>query len=212
MAEMRLLNPTLTLLQEKYKNQPEVLQLEQMKLYQEMGISPLGGCLPLLLQMPILIAMFTLIPNLNCFRQQGFLWVQDWSSFDSICNLPFNIPLYGDHISLFALLMTLSSILFTTMNNKSTPTNPQMGMQMKFMNYFLPATFLLIMNSFPAALNLYYLFSNLTSVLQQFLTSKFMDDEKIKKKLEERKMKIKNGGSSFNEKIQQIIDLQKKSK
>lgn len=212
MAEMRLLNPTLTLLQEKYKNQPEVLQLEQMKLYQEMGISPLGGCLPLLLQMPIMIAMFTLIPNLNCFRQQGFLWVQDWSSFDSICNLPFNIPLYGDHISLFALLMTLSSILFATMNNKSTPTNPQMGMQMKFMNYFLPATFLLIMNSFPAALNLYYLFSNLTSVLQQFLTSKFMDDEKIKKKLEERKMKIKNGGSSFNEKIQQIIDLQKKSK
>ncbi|MDR2402236.1 MAG: membrane protein insertase YidC [Cytophagales bacterium] len=211
MAEMRLLNPTLTLLKEKYKDQPEVLQVEQMKLYQEMGISPLGGCLPLLLQMPIIIAMLNLIPNINCFRGKGFLWVQDWSSFDSICNLPFHVPIYGDHVSLFALLMTLSSISFSIMNSKSA-SGPQMGMQMKFMNYFLPATFLFAMNSLPAALNLYYLFSNLTALLQQFLTSKFMDDEKIKKKLEERKRKGKNGGNSFNEKIQHIIDSQKKSK
>lgn len=212
MAEMRLLNPTLTLLQEKYKDKPEMLQLEQMKLYQEMGVSPLGGCLPLLLQMPIIIAMFTLIPNITYFRQQSFLWVRDWASFDSICNLPFHILLYGDHISLFAILMTLSSVLFTAMNNKSAPSNPQMGMQMKFMNYFLPVTFLLVMNSFPAALNLYYLFSNLLSLLQQYLTSKFIDDEKIKQKLEARKIKIKNGGSSFNEKIQHIIDMQKRTK
>ena len=210
MAEMRLLNPTLTLLQEKYKDQPEVLQLEQMKLYQEMGVSPLGGCLPILLQMPILFAMYHLIPNLTFFRNQSFLWVQDWSSFDSLFTLPFNIPLYGNHVSLFALLMAASSVIFSLAN--STPSSSdQMKTQMKFMNYFLPITFLLVGNSFPAALNLYYLISNLISVLQQYFTSKFLNDDKIKKKLEERRMKIKNSGSSFNKKIQQIIDMQKKS-
>lgn len=175
-----------------------------------MGVSPLGGCLPILLQMPILIAMYHLIPNLTFFRNQSFLWVQDWSSFDSLFTLPFNIPLYGNHVSLFALLMAASSVIFSLAN--STPSSSdQMKTQMKFMNYFLPITFLLVANTFPAALNLYYLLSNLISVLQQYFTSKFLNDEKIKKKLEERRMKIKNSGSSFNKKIQQIIDMQKKS-
>lgn len=207
MAEMRLLNPMLTLLQEKYKDQPEILQMEQVKLYQEMGVSPLGGCLPILLQMPILISMYYLIPSLIFFRNQSFLWIQDLSSFDSLFTLPFNIPFYGNHVSLIAILMVLSSVIFSMANNAGS-----FNRQMRFMNFFLPVTFLLVANSFPAALNLYYLLSNLTTVLQQYITSKFLNDEKIKKKMEEKKMKIKNEGSSFNKKIQQIIDQQKKSK
>ncbi len=209
MIQMSILNPMLTELQARYKDKPDVFQLEQMKLLKELGVSPLGGCIPMLLQWPIFIAMFTLIPNIDIFRHQSFLWVKDWSSYDSICSLPFSIPLYGNHVSLFAILMTVSSVLSSVFSSKSVPQDPQQSQaQMKFLHYFLPITFLLIMNNLPAALTFYYFLSNLFQILQQYIVRKFVDEESLRNKMEERR-KRSSHGPSFNKKIQEIIDLQK---
>ena len=180
MAKMRVLKPALDALKATYGDDMQKMQMEQMGLYREMGINPLSGCIPVLLQMPILLAMFNFFPNAIALRQQAFLWASDLSTYDSIIHLPFSIPAYGSHVSLFTLLMTASTILYTWSNNQLTP--PQGPM--KIMSYMMPFTFMFILNSFPAGLSFYYFVSNLVTFGQQSLIKWFVDEEKIKKKLE----------------------------
>ena len=180
MAQMKLLKPTLDALRDQYPDDLQKVQREHLKLYREIGINPLSGCLPIFLQMPILLAMFNFFPNVIALRGQAFLWAQDLSTYDSILNLPFHIPLYGSHVSLFTILMTASTMLYTwssqEMSNQPEP--------MKTLAYLLPITFLFILNSFPAGLSFYYLISNLITFGQQKLIKQLVDEDKIKRQLD----------------------------
>ena len=189
MAKMQMLRPALDAIKGKHGEDMQKLQREQMRLYREMGINPLSGCIPVLLQMPILLAMFNFFPNAIALRQQAFLWARDLSTYDAVLHLPFSLPAYGSHVSLFTLLMTASTILYTWSNNQLTP--PQQG-PMQVLTYVMPLTFMFVLNSLPAGLNLYYLVSNLVTFGQQRLIKQFVDEEKIKKKLEENKRKNKD--------------------
>ncbi|MCU0397591.1 MAG: membrane protein insertase YidC, partial [Cyclobacteriaceae bacterium] len=138
MAKMKVLKPELDEIKEKFGEDMTKVQQEQMKLYQQAGVNPLSGCIPLLLQMPILFAMFYLFPNSIELRQESFLWAEDLSTYDSIINLPFAIPFYGSHVSLFTLLMTASTLIYTWQNNQiSSVQGP-----MKSMSYIMPLVFL----------------------------------------------------------------------
>jgi YidC/Oxa1 family membrane protein insertase len=201
MAEMKIIKPALEILREKHGKDAQQMQLEQVKLYREMGINPLSGCIPVLLQMPILLAMFNFFPNAIELRQQSFLWAPDLSTYDAFISLPFSIPFYGSHISLFTLLMTASTLLYTWSSNQmNMPEGP-----MKAMSYLFPLTFMFILNSFPAGLSLYYLISNLITFGQQALIKKFVDEEKLKEKLEKNKVKIQNKGLSFKQQLQNTM-------
>ena len=181
------------------------LQQAQMKLYGEVGVSPLSGCVPVLATMPILMAVFMLFPNLINLRQEAFLWANDLSTYDSIWNLPFSIPFYGNHVSLFTLLMTLSSIAYGYYNNQNTPDQVGQPIDMKKMAYITPVIFMFVMNSLPAGMSFYYFVSNLVTILQQIGIRKFVDEDKIKQILEENRKKIAAGGgkkSRFSEYLQ----------
>jgi YidC/Oxa1 family membrane protein insertase len=154
-----------------------------MALYRKAGVSPMGGCLPMLLQFPILIAMFRFFPQSIELRQQSFLWAHDLSSYDSIADLPFKIPFYGDHVSLFTLLMTVSTLLITWVNSSSAMTNPQM----KWMMYLMPIIFLGVFNNYSAGLSYYYFLANTISIGQQYLFKAFVDEDAIHKKIQENK-------------------------
>lgn len=175
--KIKAITPMLESIKEKYKSDNQKMQLEQARIYKEMGINPLTGCLPLLLQSPILIAMFNFFPNAIELRQKSFLWVDDLSTYDSIFTLPFNIPIYGNHVSLFTILMTISTILYTksTSNNNASIQGP-----MKQIGYIMPITFMFILNSLPAALSFYYFISNIISFIQQYIINIFVNEEKIK--------------------------------
>ena len=177
-------------------------QKEQMALYGKVGVNPISGCVPMLLQMPILLAMFNFFPNSIELRQEPFLWTDDLSTYDSILDLPFEIPFYGDHVSLFVILMTLSTILYTWSNNQaSTIQGP-----MKSVQYFMPVILMFVLNSFPAALSFYYFVSNLVTFGQQAIIRRFVDDEKIHKKLQENKLRNKNKGKSkFQSRIEEAM-------
>jgi len=185
MAKTKVLKPELDAIKEQHGGDMQKVQSEQMKLYQQVGVNPLSGCIPILLQMPILFSMFYFFPNSIELRQESFLWADDLSTFDSILNLPFTIPAYGDHVSLFTLLMTASTMLYTWSNAQVTTVQGPM----KSMQYFMPLIFMVVLNSFPAALSFYYFVSNLVTFGQQALIRKFVDEEKIKKILDENRMK-----------------------
>jgi len=209
MAEMKVLKPALDALKAKHGNDLQKMQMEQVKLYREMGISPLSGCVPVLLQMPILLAMFNFFPNAIELRQKTFLWAHDLSTYDAIINLPFSIPGYGSHVSLFTLLMTASTVLYTWSNNQmSAPQGP-----MKTMSYLVPITFMFVLNSFPAALSFYYFVANLITFGQQALIKKFVDEDKIKKKLESNRAKNGDGKrSNFQARLQAAIKARQRTK
>ena len=149
MAKMKVMKPELDELKEKIGDDQQKFQQEQMKLYQQVGVNPLSGCIPMLLQMPILFAMFYFFPSSIELRQEPFLWADDLSTYDSIMTLPFTIPFYGNHVSLFVLLMTASTILYTWSNNQMTTIQGPM----KTMGYMMPVVFMFVLNSFPAALS-----------------------------------------------------------
>ncbi|MDR6562512.1 MULTISPECIES: membrane protein insertase YidC [unclassified Arcicella] len=204
MAKMRILQPELNAIKEKVGDDAAAQQQAQMKLYGEVGVSPLSGCVPVLATMPVLMAVFMLFPNLINLRQQSFLWANDLSTFDSIATLPFSIPLYGNHISLFTLLMTLSSIAYGYYNNQNTPDQTGQPIDMKKMAYVTPVIFMFVMNSLPAGMSFYYFVSNLVTIGQQIGIRKFVDEDKIKAVLEENRKKIAAGGvkkSRFSEYI-----------
>ncbi|HWB62808.1 MAG TPA: membrane protein insertase YidC [Chitinophagales bacterium] len=186
-AKMKILTPELTALKEKYGDDQTRIGQEQMKLYQKAGVSPLGGCLPMLIQMPILMAMYYFIQNSIDFRQQSFLWAHDLSSYDSIVTFKTMLPLIGNHISLFTILMTITSVLQAVMNNQmNAMANQQPGM--KYMPYVMPVMLMFMFNSFPAALTYYYLLQNLLGVGHQWVIQKFfINDEKLRKQIEENK-------------------------
>lgn len=136
-AKMRILKPEIDEIKEKYGTDMTKVQQENMKLYKRAGVSPMGGCLPMLIQLPILLAMFNFFPASYELRQKAFLWAHDLSTYDSILELGFNIPFYGTHISLFTLLMTVSTLLYTRMNNQLTGVSGQM----KWISYLMPILF-----------------------------------------------------------------------
>ena len=148
-------------------------QQATMELYKKAGINPMGGCIPLLIQMPIIIAMFRFFPASIELRGQHFLWADDLSSYDSVLSLPFNIPFYGDHVSLFALLMTVALFAFSYINYQQTASSqPQMAGMKFMMVYMMPIMMLVLFLKFAAGLNLYYAVQNLASIPQQWLVAK----------------------------------------
>lgn len=210
MAKMRVLKPELDEIKEKHDGDQQKAQQEQMALYQKVGINPLSGCIPMVLQMPILFAMFYFFPNSIELRQESFLWATDLSTYDSILDLPFNIPFYGDHISLFTLLMTASTILYTWSNSQMT-ANVQGPM--KTLQYIMPIMFLFFLNSYSSGLTFYYFVSNIVSFGQIALFRKLIDEDKIKLILEENRKKNANKKkSSFQQRLDDAMKAQGQKK
>ncbi len=189
-AKMRVLKPEIDEINEKFegKDDPMAKQQAVMALYSKAGVNPLGGCLPLLFQMPILIAMFRFFPASIELRQQSFLWADDLSSYDSIFNLPFEIPFYGDHVSLFTLLMTVSTIFYTRLNMNMQAGNPQME-QMKWMMYLMPIMMLGWFNNYASGLSYYYFLANMITFGQNYAFKLFVDEDALHKQLQENKKK-----------------------
>ncbi len=204
-AKMKVLKPEIDKINEKYKGgkDPMKMQQETLALYRKTGVNPMGGCLPMLFQFPILIAMFRFFPASIELRQESFLWADDLSAYDSILDLPFNIPFYGDHVSLFTLLMTISTLLYTRTN--TSMATGQMA-QMKWMMYLMPIMFLGFFNSYAAALSYYYFLANMITFSQQFVMKRFIDEKAILSELERNKKKPKKK-SKFQKKLE---ELQKK--
>ncbi len=183
-ARMRALKPELEAIQEKHKNSdPLKKQQATMELYSKAGVNPASGCVPMLIQLPILYAMFRFFPASIELRQEKFLWADDLSSYDSILDLPFTIPMYGDHVSLFTLLMAASTIAYSLINQQQMPT--QQGMpSMKLLIWMFPIMMLFFLNNFSAGLSYYYLLANIISILQMTLLKKwFVDEEKLRGQL-----------------------------
>jgi YidC/Oxa1 family membrane protein insertase len=208
---MRVLKPELDKLRAKHGDDQQAFAQEQMKIFSEYGVSPFGGCLPMLLQMPILVAMFSFFPAAIELRHQAFLWAPDLSTFDSIINLPFKIPFYGAHVSLFALLMTVTQIGTSWYMQKLQPSSPQAD-QMKLMIYIMPIFMLFLFNSFPAAITYYYLLQNIISIVQQWAVTKiFISEEKIREEIDAHKKKPKKQ-SLFQKKMQEAMQLAEEQK
>ena len=206
MAKMRVLKPEIDALNEKIKD-PVQRQQAQMNLYRKTGVNPLGGCLPLLFQMPVLIALFRFFPASIELRQQPFLWADDLSTYDSILDFGFSIPLYGDHISLFALLMTFATVLQMMYSNQLS-TNTQMP-QMKYVMYFMPVIFLLVMNNYSSALSYYYFLANIITFAQQAIIRRGIDDKQLYTMLQENKKKPIQK-SKFQQKLEEMAKKQKR--
>jgi len=205
MAKMKVLKPEIDAIKAKYPDDSQKVQMETMKLYGTAGVSPLGGCLPTLLQMPILFAMYRFFPSSIELRQEAFLWADDLSAYDSIMDLPFNIPLYGDHISLFTLLMTVSTFIYMRMQSSMQSSgNDMMAMQMKMMQYFMPVMLLFFFNNFASGLTYYFFLSNMFTYAQQWVIKRFfIDDEKLLAELQENKKKPKKV-SKFRARLEEM--------
>jgi YidC/Oxa1 family membrane protein insertase len=187
-AKMQILKPMVDELGKKYPKKEDAMKKQQatMDLYKKAGVNPMGGCLPMLLQFPILIAMFRFFPVSIELRHQPFLWAHDLSTYDSILNLPFNIPIYGSHVSLFTLLMTISSLLTMKMTSQS-PGQDQPGMKM--MSYMMPVMFMLMLNNWSSGLTYYYFLANMLTWAQNIISKRFINADKVLATLEENKKK-----------------------
>jgi len=211
MAKTRILAPEIAAIKEKIGDDAAKVQQETMKLYGEVGVNPLSGCVPVLATMPVLMAVFMLFPNLINLRQESFLWAEDLSTFDSIVSLPFTIPFYGSHVSLFCLLMTVSQLAYGYYNNQITPDQPGQPINIKMMAYFTPVIFMFVMNSFPAGLSFYYFISNLVTIGQQLAIRKFVNEDKIKLILDENRKKIAASGGAKKSRFSQYLQTQMKT-
>jgi YidC/Oxa1 family membrane protein insertase len=215
MAKMRVLGPEVNAIREKVGEDMAKQQQETMKLYQQVGVSPLSGCIPVLATMPILMSLFFLFPNLIELRQQPFLWSSDLSTYDSFIKFPFTIPFLGSHLSLFTIFMTGSSLAYAYYNNQMTPTQPNSPINMKAMGYIFPLMFMFVLNSFPAGLTFYYFVSNVVTIAQQLLIRKFVDEDKIKAVLEENRKKFVKGDvkkSKFQDLLQRSLQQAEEAK
>jgi YidC/Oxa1 family membrane protein insertase len=209
MAKMRALKPEIDEMKAQFPDDTQKQQQEQMKLYGQVGVNPLSGCIPVLLQMPILLALFSLFPNLIELRQKEFLWAGDLSTYDSIATLPFVIPFYGSHVSLFTILMTISSIAYAYYNNQLTTIEGPT----KTLQYIMPVMFMFILNSLPAGLSFYYFVSNMVTIGQQLTIRRFVDDDKIRKTLEENKVKNKDKKKSkFQQRLEDALKQAEEAK
>ncbi len=207
-AKMRVLKPEIDEVNEKFKDaDPMKKQQATMELYRKTGVNPFAGCLPMLVQLPILYAMFRFFPSSIQLRHEPFLWADDLSSYDSIASLPFTIPAYGDHVSLFTLLMAASTFVYTMFNSSSMPTTNQPGMpNMKVIMYIFPFMMLFFFNKFSSGLSYYYFLANVISIAQMILIKRFfIDEEKIKLQIaENKKKKVTKGKSKFQQKLEDI--------
>ncbi len=203
-AKMKVLKPEIDELNEKFKDaEPVKKQQATMALYKQAGVNPMAGCIPVLLQMPILIALFNFFPASIELRQQGFLWAHDLSSYDSVYNFGFSVPWYGDHVSLFALLMTGSTLLYTWSNSQLMGTQQQMP-GMKWMMYLMPIMFLGFLNNYSAGLSWYYFLANMITFGQTWVMQKFViDHDKLHAKIQANKKKPVTK-SKFQERLEQM--------
>ena len=216
MAKMKVLKPEIDELKKKFPDQAQFGQ-EQMKLFSQTGVSTFGGCLPMLLQMPILIAMYRLFPASIELRQQPFLWATDLSSYDAIVTWKTAIPLIGNHISLFTILMAASSILVTKLTQQQQPSTgggagDMMAQQMKIMQYVMPIMLLFMFNKQPAALSYYYFLFNILTLAQNWIIQKFfVDEDKIHLEIQANKKKpVKQ--NAFQTKMQEMLKQQEEMK
>lgn len=199
-AKMRILKPELDEIKNKHNGDLQKMQAENMALYRKAGVSPMSGCVPMLLQMPILFAMFQFFPNAFELRQKTFLWSSDLSQYDSILDLGFNIPFYGDHVSLFTLLMTVSTLIYTRLNNQISGVSGQM----KWIGYFMPIIFLGVLNDYASGLTWYYFVSNMVTFGQQAIIRRTVDDSKLHAQIAEaRKKPVKK--SAFSGRLEEAM-------
>lgn len=200
-AKMRILKPEMDAIKEKHNNDLQKVQAENMALYKKAGVSPLSGCVPMLLQLPILFAMFQFFPHAFELRQKTFLWSHDLSQWDGPY-LGFNIPFYGDHVSFFTLLMTASTLIYTHLNNQISGVTGQM----KWMGYLMPVIFLGVLNDYASGLTWYYFVSNMITFGQQWAIRKMVDDDKLHKQIAEaRKKPVKK--SAFQQKMEEAMKV-----
>lgn len=189
-ARMRVLKPKIDEINKKYPKQEDAMKKQQeiMALYSQYGVSPMGGCLPMLLQMPIIMALFMFVPSAIELRQESFLWADDLSTYDAFIHFPFHIPLIGSHLSLFCVLMTVTNLLNVKfmMQQQDTGANPQMA-AMKWMSYLMPLMFLFILNEYPSGLNYYYFLSTLISIVTTIIMRRTTDEAKLLAQLEANK-------------------------
>ncbi|MFI5172760.1 MAG: membrane protein insertase YidC, partial [Chitinophagales bacterium] len=206
MAKMRVLNPEVAEIKEKYKDDQAKLGQEQLKLFRKAGVNPLGGCIPTLLSMPILIAMFRLFPGTLDLRQQSFLWADDLSTYDDLIHWGGSLPFIGNHISIFCILMTISSIMYIRMNMQNTT---QLTGPMKTVQYVTPFFFFFFLNSSPAALTYYYFVSNVVTFGQQWSIRKFfINDDEIHRRIQENKAKPEKKKSGFAKRLEDAMKQQ----
>ena len=189
MAKMRILKPEMDEIKAKVgEDNATLLQQEYLKLYKKVGVNPLGGCLPMLLQLPFVMAFFFFFPNLFELRGESFLWMHDLSTYDDFIKFGFTVPFIGDHLSLMCILMTISTLIYTYFNNQISGATGQM----KYIGYIMPIIFLGVLNSYPAGLNYYYFLANMFTFLQQYLIKMMVNDDKIHAILQENKTKPQN--------------------
>jgi len=212
MAKMRIIKPQVDEIAKKYPRQEDAMKRNQatMELYKKAGINPMGGCIPMLIQMPILVAVFYFLPTSIELRGEPFLWADDLSSYDSILRLPFSIWGYGDHVSLFALLMCVSTFVYSYYNYQQTASSQQQMAGMKFMMlYMMPLMLLFWFNDYASGLCFYYLVSNLLTIGQTLIIRRMVDDEKIKAVMDANAAKKSKGRKSkFQQRYEELLRQQ----
>jgi YidC/Oxa1 family membrane protein insertase len=211
MAKMRILKPEMDEIKGKVgEDNPTLLQQEYLKLYKKAGVNPLGGCLPMLLQLPIIMAFFFFFPNLFELRQRSFLWMDDLSTFDAFFQMGFNLPFLGNHISLMCILMTISTLIYTYFNNQVSGATGQM----KYIGYITPIIFFGVLNSYPAGLNYYYFLANMMTFAQQYIIRMFVNDDKIHAQIQENKKKPQSDKkkSGFQQRMEDYMRQQQQTK
>lgn len=219
-AKMKVLRPDITELGEKYKKDPMKKQQETMKLYNKAGVNPMAGCIPALIQLPFMYASFQFFPAAFELRQKSFLWADDLSSFDSVVKLPFNIPLYGDHISLFPILAAIAIFFYMKMTSgdqqMAAPQQegmPDMAKMMKIMIYVSPLMMLIFFNSYGAGLSLYNFISNLITIGIMFVIKNYIvDSDKIHAQIQENKQREPKKPSKFQQRLQEVMEQQEAAK
>ncbi len=213
-AKMKVLKPEITELNEKYKDNAMKKQQETMKLYNKAGVSPMSGCIPALLQLPIFYALFMFFPTSFSLRQKSFLWAEDLSSYDTIFNLPFTIPFYGDHVSLFPILASVAIFFYMMMTTgQSMQMQQQPGMpNMKFIMYLSPLMMLVFFNNYASGLSLYYFISNLITIgIMLVIKNYILDHDKIHAQIQENKKKPKKE-NRFQKKMREMMEQAEQQK
>ncbi|MDQ1164962.1 YidC/Oxa1 family membrane protein insertase [Flavobacterium sp. SORGH_AS 622] len=219
-AKMKVLRPDIAELGEKFKKDPMKKQQETMKLYNKAGVNPMAGCIPALIQLPFMYASFQFFPAAFELRQKSFLWADDLSSFDSVVKLPFTIPLYGDHISLFPILAAIAIFFYMKMTSgdqqMAAPQQegmPDMAKMMKIMIYVSPLMMLIFFNSYGAGLSLYNFISNLITIGIMFVIKNYIvDSEKIHAQIQENKLREPKKPSKFQQRLQDVMEQQEAAK
>ena len=219
-AKMKVLRPEITELGEKFKKDPMKKQQETMKLYNKAGVNPMAGCIPALIQLPFMYASFQFFPSAFELRQKSFLWADDLSSFDAVVKLPFHIPLYGDHISLFPILAAIAIFFYMKMTSgdqqMAAPQQegmPDMAKMMKIMIYVSPLMMLIFFNSYGAGLSLYNFISNLITIGIMFVIKNYIvDTDKIHAQIQENKLKDPKKPSKFQQRLQDVMEQQEAAK